>query len=81
MKAVGRFILVEELEGETESSGGVLLGKLDFSRFAKGKLISCSSEVAEEGDIVLYDAVNSHTVIIEGQKLRVIEDRNIAVIL
>ena len=81
MKAVGRFVLLEEMKGEETSSTGIMYGKTEFTRFKKGKLVSDVGDVANAGDVILYDSVNSHKVRIEGQEYVVLEDRNIAVIL
>ena len=81
MKAVGKYVVVEMLKDEETSQGGVLLGKKDFTRYKKGKLVSIHLDVGKPGDEILFDSSNSHDVVIDGEKYRIIECSNIAVIL
>ena len=86
MKAVGYFVVIEEIkESVKKTSGGLLLTDLHTQdiRYVKGKVISPGPgcQGVEAGDIVLYDRSAGHGVEIDEKFYLVMEERNIALIL
>lgn len=86
MKAVGYFIVIEEMkESVKKTDGGLLLTDAHTQdiRYVKGKVKSSGTLVkgVEEDEIVLYDRRAGHGVEIDGQFYKVIQERDIALVL
>jgi len=86
MKAIGWYIVIEEIkESVKKTDGGLLLTDKHTQdiRYVKGKVISPGSEVkgVEEGDTILYDRVAGHGIEIDKQFYKVIQERDVVLVL
>ena len=86
MRAVGYFIVIDEIkESVKKTDGGLLLTDAHTQdiRYVKGKVKSVGSMVkgVEADETVLYDRVAGHGVEIEGDFYKVIQERDIALVL
>ena len=65
MKPIAKYITLETIIENEETSSGMLLSADDStkSRYYKGKVIAVGDEVetVKSGDVILYDRTNSFT--------------------
>ena len=83
-KAVGQFILVEEVKEEVVQGGLVLTEKsVDDMRYRRGKVLSAGTEIdfVEAGQEIYYDKSRSFSLIIQGTSTTVIRGADVVVIL
>jgi len=89
MKAVGGYVLIQHLVGQTRKrSSGLEVPTELADRFLRGTILSASEEVGkkevglEAGQDVLYDKHAGHEIKgVDGQEYKVITVRDVAVIL
>jgi co-chaperonin GroES (HSP10) len=89
MQAVGGYVLIQHLVGQTRKrSSGLEVPTELADRFLRGTVVSASEEIGKKefglqaGQDVLYDKMAGHEIKgIDGQEYKVITVRDIAVIL
>tara|TARA_B100000768_G_scaffold157939_1_gene156265 strand:- start:906 stop:1163 length:258 start_codon:yes stop_codon:yes gene_type:complete len=85
MRPISKYILIEPIEEEIRTESGILLTNHEAQsrRYHKGKVHGVGNEVQGivESDEVYYDFRNAHTLLIEGKKITVIQERDIVVVL
>ena len=86
MKAIGYFIVIDEIkESVKKTDGGLLLTDAHTQdiRYVKAKVKSTGTLVkgVENEDTVLYDRASGHGVEIDGEFYKVIQERDIALVL
>ena len=85
MKAVGKFIIVEEERQSYRSKGGLMLTGEDKigMKYRKGKIKSVGDLVTKlkKGNIIYYNKATSHEARIEGDIYTVILERDVAVVI
>lgn len=86
MRAVGYFIVIKEKpEGVKKTDGGLLLTDAHTQdiRYVEGLVKSVGTLVkgVDDGETVLYDRVAGHGVEIDGEFYKVIQERDIALVL
>tara|TARA_Y100000114_G_scaffold31941_1_gene27505 strand:+ start:1618 stop:1875 length:258 start_codon:yes stop_codon:yes gene_type:complete len=85
MKAIGKFIVVEENRESYKSKGGLLLTGEDKvgMTYRKGKIKSVGDLITKlkEGDIIYYNKIHSHEARIEGDIYTVLQERDVAVVI
>ena len=84
MKAIGNYIIVEELhETLTKTKGGLeLTEKLkEDIRYRKGKIISSGPEILKEGQEVLFDRVAGFPAEFGDNIFKVISIRDVVAIM
>ena len=85
MKAVGNFIVVDEVRESYKSQGGLLLSSQDTigMKYREGKVVAVGDLVKglEKDDIIYYNKVMSHEARIQGELYTIIQDRDVAVVL
>ena len=86
LKAIGWFILIEEIKESVKTTdGGLLLTDAHTQdiRYVQGKVITPGTEVkgVEAGDIVLYDRHAGHGIEVDGEFYLIIQERDIALVL
>jgi len=88
MKAIGMYVLIKPNEGKMrKSSSGLEITASKNDRFVEGKVVSIPEDVSDHsgvknGDKILYDKHSGHDVkSATGDNLKVIEIRNIAIVL
>lgn len=86
MKAIGKNIIIEKLQqdSKSESSGFDYSDKdISDSRYQKGKVITTGSHVdlIKDGDTIFYDKVRGYDTFIAGEKVTVVEEQHVVVVL
>lgn len=84
MKAIGNYILVKDAPREArKTSGGLeLTDKHEEIRYIKAEVVSTGEAVQGINccDVILYDRVGGHNVVIKGEVFKVIRDRDVVLI-
>ena len=85
MKAIGKNIAIEKIEEEIKTESGLLLSNEDIKdfRYQKGKIILVGSDVdkLKKDDIIYYDTRQSYTLLIKGNQVTIIQERDVVVVL
>ena len=85
MRPISKYILVEPIEEELKTESGILLTNEEAQRrrYHKGKVYSVGNEVEtiNKDEEIYYDFRNAHTLLIEGKKITVIQERDVVVVL
>lgn len=84
MKAIGSFVVVETEKEEVKNSMGLIMTEANEKtiRYKLAKVKSVGDDVTgiSVGDSVYYDSAAGSDIRIDGQKLVVVHDRNIAIV-
>lgn len=85
MKAIGSFVVIETEKEEVKNSMGLIMTEANEKsiRYKLGKVKSVGDDVngLSVGDSIYYDSAAGSDVRIDGQRLIVIHDRNIAIVV
>jgi co-chaperonin GroES (HSP10) len=85
MKAINKYIIIDQIREEVKTSSGILMSGEDMIgiRYKKGLVISPGDNInnIKEGDIIYYDSTAGHTVVLGGDKHTVIQERDVVVVL
>ena len=85
MRAVNKYIIINQIIEEAKTSSGLLLTNVenDEMRYGKGTVVSIGNEVmaVKEGDLIYFDKRNGHQVRIDGTVYGVIKEADVVVIL
>lgn len=85
MRPISKYILVEPIEEELKTESGILLtnDEAQRRRYHKAKVYSVGNEVEgiNPDEEIYYDFRNAHTLLIEGKKITVIQQRDVVVVL
>ena len=86
MKAIGKYIIIEELKEDIKKTdGGLMLAEShrEDIRYRKGKVISTGTNVngIEEGDYIWYDRHAGNNLEIDNTIFKVIEERDVIIVL
>jgi len=83
MKAVGKYIIIENISEEIKSKSGLIMTGDDVSklRYRKSKVISAGTDVdcVKDGDIIYHDSRAGHKVKLEDKIYGVILDREVVI--
>lgn len=83
MKAVGRYIIIENLNEEVESKSGLIMSGSDLGnlRYRKSKVVSVGDLVTcvEQGDIIYCDSRVGHKVKLSNGIFGVITDGDVVI--
>lgn len=84
-KAIGSFVVLEKQKEEVKNSMGLIMTEANEMnlRYKLAKVKSVGDDVSDinSGDNVFYDSAASSDIRINGEKLTVVHDKNIVVIL
>ena len=84
-KAIGSFVVLEKKKEEVKNSMGLIMTEANEMnlRYKLAKVKSVGDGVSDinSGDNVFYDSAASSDIRINGEKLTVVNDKNIVVIL
>ena len=84
-KAIGSFVVLEKQKEEVKNSMGLIMTEANEMnlRYKLAKVTSVGDGVSDinSGDNVFYDSAASSDIRINGEKLTVVHDKNIVVIL
>ena len=85
MQAVGKYIVLTEIEEQQKTDSGILLTSEDSNRlrYKKGIIIipGTDVDVVEEGNIVYYDRNAGHKMMLNEEVVTIILERDIVVVL
>ena len=85
MRAVNRYIIVDQIKENVKTTSGILMGASDMIgiRYKKAKVVSPGDQVitVKVGDMVYYDSTAGYTVVLEGSTHTVIQERDVVVVL
>lgn len=85
MKAIGKNIVIRQIDEEIKTASGLVLSGEDANqfRYKRGKVVTPGTEVhsISEGDEVYYDKAQSYTMIINDEPFTIIQERDVVVVL
>ncbi len=84
MKAVGNYIIIDEIsENSTKTKGGLELGEKhrEDIRYRKGKIISSGPEILKENQIIMFDRVAGFPAEYNNKIYKVINLRDVIAII
>jgi len=85
MKTLGSYILIHTVEEEMETDSGLLLSSEDKNsfRYKLGEVVTPGTSVTgvNKGDKIYYDKEQSHSMVINGEKFTIIQQRDVVVVL
>lgn len=86
MKPIGKYIAIRKVDNEEvkTDSGLLLSGKdQDDFRYQKGVVLESGTDVStiKAEDAIFYDKSNSFTVVIGGQQVTIIQERDVVLVL
>lgn len=85
MRPISKYILIDPIDEEIKTESGILLtnDEAQRRRYHKGKVHAVGNEVntINTNEIIYYDFRNAHTLLIEGKKITVIQERDVVVVL
>lgn len=85
MRAIGKNIVIRQVDEEVKTQSGLVLSGDDTNqlRYKRGKVITPGTEVKAiaEGDEIYYDKAQSYTMIINDEQFTIIQERDVVVVL
>lgn len=85
MKAIGKNIVIRQVDEEVKTSSGLVLSGEDTNqlRYKRGKVVTPGTEVSSiaEGDEIYYDKAQSYTMIIHDEQYTIIQERDVVMVL
>lgn len=85
MKPIGKYIVVSQIDEEIRTESGLLLSGKDAAdlRYKKARVVAPGTDVAaiKAGDEIYYDKRAGFTMVIEGNQVTVITERDVVVVL
>jgi co-chaperonin GroES (HSP10) len=84
MKAIGKNIVIKNVDEEVKTASGLTLSGDDTKqlRYKKGKVITPGTEVKaiQEGDVIYYDKAQSYTMIVNEEQVIIIQERDVVLV-
>jgi co-chaperonin GroES (HSP10) len=84
MKAIGKNIVIKNVDEEVKTASGLTLSGDDTNqlRYKKGKVITPGTEVKsiQEGDVIYYDKAQSYTMIVNEEQVIIIQERDVVLV-
>ena len=85
MKAIGKNIIIKNVDEEVKTSSGLVLSGEDTNqlRYKRGVVINSGTEVnaIKAGNEVYYDKTNSYVMIINDEHCVIIQERDVVLVL
>lgn len=85
MKAIGKNIVIRQVDEEVRTASGIVLSGEDTNqlRYKRGKVITPGTEVLSiaSGDEIYYDKAQSYTMIINDEQFTIIQERDVVLVL
>lgn len=85
MKAIGKNIVIKNIDEEIKTASGLVLSGEDTNqlRYKRGKVITPGTEVLSitAGDEIYYDKAQSYTMIIHDEQYTIIQERDVVMVL
>ena len=81
MKVLNKFLLVQRVNEQKQTKSGLLLTGEDSNdmRYHKAVTYSVGDRITgiNPGDTILYDKVQSHEVILDNERMTIIQERDV----
>ena len=85
MKAVGKYIVIEQIKEKITTESGILLTSQDSSqlRYKKGMVLVPGTDVntVKKDDIIYYDKRAGHSMNLNSQMVSIITENDVVVVL
>ena len=85
MKAIGKNIVIRQVDEEVKTASGLVLSGEDTNqlRYKRGKVVTPGTEVKaiSEGDEIYYDKAQSYTMLIRDEQFTIIQERDVVLVL
>lgn len=85
MKPIGKYIVINTIEEEVETSSGLLLSAEDTKqlRYKKGVVVASGTDVnaIASGDTIYYDKSSGFSLVIHQKQYTVIQERDVVVVV
>ena len=85
MKAIGKNLIIKNIDEEVRTASGIVLSGEDTNqlRYKRGKVITPGTEVLSiaSGDEIYYDKAQSYTMIINDEQFTIIQERDVVLVL
>lgn len=85
MRPIGKYLVIRKIEKEARTQVGLLLSADDKNkmRYGIGQIVKVGDDVksVKDGEFIYYDKFASHEMIISGEILTVILERDVVVVL
>jgi len=85
MKAIGKYIVIEEIKEQITTNSGILLTSDDSDqfRYKKGLVVipGTSVDTVKSGDTIYYDKRAGHSMVLNENMVSVITENDIVVVL
>ena len=85
MKAIGKYIVIEEIKEKITTNSGILLTSDDSDKFRykKGLVVIPGTDVdtVKEGDAIYYDKRAGHSMVLNENMVSIIKENDIVVVL
>lgn len=85
MKAIGKNIVIRQIDEEVKTASGLILSGDDTNqlRYKRGRVVTPGTEVKSiaEGDDIYYDKAQSFTMIIHDEPYTIIQERDVVLVL
>lgn len=85
MKPIGKYILINAVEEEIETSSGLLLSAEESNqlRYKKGLVVEPGSDVTviKSGDSIYYDKRAGYTMMVGSDSYTLISEKDVVVVL
>lgn len=85
MRPIGKYLVIRKIEKEARTQAGLLLSADDKNkmRYGIGQIVKVGGDVisVKDDEFIYYDKFASHEMIISGEVLTVILERDVVVVL
>jgi len=85
VKAIGRYLIVEQSDAPVKTQAGLLVTAQDSAqiRYQEGKVLSVGTDVKHihEGEVIYYDKVASHKARLGGQSVQIVPESAVVVVM
>lgn len=85
MKAIGKYIVIEEIKEKIKTESGILLTSDDSNqlRYKKGLILIPGTDVStvKKNDTVYYDKRAGHSMVLNNEMVSIITEPDIVVVL
>jgi co-chaperonin GroES (HSP10) len=85
MKAIGKNIVVKNVDEEVKTASGLMLSGDDTNqlRYKRGIVVEPGTDVLtlQQGDEIYYDKAHGYTMIIHDVQYSIIQERDVVIVL
>ena len=85
MKVIGKNIAVRKIDETVKTASGLILSAEESQgfRYQKAEVVLPGTEVTEipPGSIIYYDNSRAYSIVVDGDRLTIIQERDVVVVL